>query len=124
MLAGTAAVAADGVGMDVDQAGRLADAATLVDVSEDREGLVLGQAGAIERGALALREAGAAPPAIELTELPLLAESAGDGEISGAAASEVGAAGIQATEPREIVHGAMRGLETEVKKGLEALLLF
>src|SRR3954447_17468094 len=68
MLAGTAAVAADGVGMDVDQAGRLADAATLVDVPEDREGLVLGQAGAIERGPLAFREAGAAAAAIELTD--------------------------------------------------------
>ncbi len=65
MLAGESAIAADGVGMDVDQAGRLADAAALVDVSEDREGLVLGQVGTIQRSALALGEAGPTAAAIE-----------------------------------------------------------
>ena len=124
MLAGEAAIAADGVGMDVDQPGRLADAAALVDVLEEGEGLVLGQVGAIQRCALALGEAGAAAAAIEQAKLPVLAKSAGDGEISGTAAAEVGAVGIEATELGEIVHGAMHGLEAEVRKGLETLLLF
>jgi hypothetical protein len=39
LLAGGAAVAADGIGVDLDQARRLEDAAALVDVFEDREDL-------------------------------------------------------------------------------------
>src|ERR1700730_1916916 len=96
-----AAIAADGVGMDLDQARRLEDTTTLGDVFEDRGDLVLGQVGAVQRGALAFGEAGAAGAAIEQAKLPGLAESAGDGEVCGVAAAEVGALGILATELRE-----------------------
>ena len=92
------------------------------DVFEDREDLVLGQVGAIQRGALAFGEAVAAGAAIEQAILPVLAESAGDGEVSGVAAAEVGASGIQATEPREVVHGLRCGLEREARTRLETLL--
>ena len=54
MITGGAAVAADGIGMDLDEAHRLEDATPLVDVFEDRGDLVRGQVGAIQRGALAL----------------------------------------------------------------------
>src|SRR3954449_3997035 len=95
--------------MDLDQARRLADAAPLGDVFEDRGDLVLGQVGAVQRGALALGEAGAAGAAVEEPKLPGLAESAGDGEVSGVAAAVVGAWGIQATESREVVQGLSCG---------------
>ena len=122
VLAGGAAVAADGIGMDLDQACRLEDATTLGDVFEDRGDLVLGPVGAIERGALAFREAGAAGAAIEEPKLPGLAESAGDGEVCGVAAAEVGASGIQAPESREVVPGLGCRLEREARARLETLL--
>jgi hypothetical protein len=122
MLAGGAAIAADGIGMDLDQARRLEDATALVDVVEDREGLVLGPVGPVQRGALALREAGAAGAAIEEPKLPGLAESAGDGEVSGVAAAEVWASGILTTEPSEVVQGLKCRLEREARARLEALL--
>jgi hypothetical protein len=56
--------------------------------------------------------------------LAVLAQSASDGEISGAAPADIGAAGIQATEARKIIHGARSGLETETRKRLETLLVF
>ena len=93
-----------------------------MDVFEDREDLVLGQVGAVQRGALAFGEAVAAGAAIEQAILPGLAESAGDGEVSGVAAAEVGASGIQATESREVVHGSRCGLEREARTRLETLL--
>jgi len=54
----------------------------------------------------------------------VLAEPAGDGEVSGVAAAEVGASGILATEAREVVHGVMHGLERSAKEGLETSLSF
>ena len=53
MHTGGAAVVADGIGMDLDQARRLEDTAALVDVFEDREDLVLRQVAAVQRGTLA-----------------------------------------------------------------------
>ena len=53
MLAGGAAVTADGIGMDLDQPRRLEDATALGDVLEDRGELILGQVGAVQRGPLA-----------------------------------------------------------------------
>ena len=122
MLTGGAAIAADGIGMDLDQARRLEDATTLVDVFEDRGDLVLGQVGAVERGALAFGEPVATGAAREQAKLPGLAESAGDGEVSAVAAAEVGTLGIQATESREVVHGLRCGLEREARTRLETLL--
>jgi hypothetical protein len=54
---------ADGIGMDVDQPCGLEDATALGDVVEDREDLVLGQMGAIQRCALAFGAVGPATAA-------------------------------------------------------------
>ena len=115
---------ADGIGMDLDQAHRLEDTTALVDVFEDREDLVLRQVGAVQRGTLAFGEPGAAGAAIEQAILPELAESAGDGEISGVAEAEVWALGILATESRQVVHGLRCGLEREARTRLETPLQF
>jgi hypothetical protein len=58
VLSGDSAIVADGIGMDLDQPGRLEDAAALSDVFQDREDLVLGQVGAVQRGAFAFGEPG------------------------------------------------------------------
>ena len=122
MITGGAAGAADGIGMDLDEARRLEDATPLVDVFEDRGDLVLGPVGALQRGTLAFGEPVATGAAREQAKLPELAESAGDGEVSGVASSEVGTSGIQATESREVVHGLRCGLEREARTRLEPLL--
>jgi hypothetical protein len=106
VVAGDSAVAADGIGMDLDQSCRLADATPLVDVFQDREDLVFSQVGTVQRGALAFGEAVAAGAAIEQPILLGLAQTPGEGEISGVSAAEVGALGILATEEREVVHGS------------------
>ena len=101
---------------------KIAFAATLGDMVEDREDGLLGQVGAIQRSAFAFREAGATGATGEQAILAMLAEVAGDGEISGAAASEVGALGILTAESSEIIHGAMCWIEVEAGKGLETRL--
>jgi hypothetical protein len=78
--------------------------------------------GAVQRGALAFGEPGAAGAAIEQAILSGFAESAGDSEVCGVAAAEVGASRILATESREVVHGLRCGLEREARERLEALL--
>ena len=65
MVAGAEGVADDGVLADADQAAGLADADAFLEVGQDRGGLVVGQAAAEERGALALGEAGLAGLAAE-----------------------------------------------------------
>jgi len=89
---------------------------------KSRGGLVLGQVGAIQRSTLSLGESGAAGAAIEQAKLPGLAQPAGDGEVSGAAAAVVRTSGIQATDAREVVHGLRCGLEREVRTRLDELL--
>src|SRR5580700_292591 len=110
--------------MNLDQPGRLEHTASLVDVIEDRPDFVLGQVGAVQRGPLALGEPGAAGAAVEQAILPGLAQPAGDGEVSGVAAAEVGAWGIQATEWREVVHGARCRLQEQARTWFETLLEF
>ena len=100
---------------------RLEDTTALVDVFEDREDLVLRQV-AGTAGYPCVRKPGAAGAAIEQAILPELAESAGDGEISGVAEAEVWALGILATESRQVVHGLRCGLEREARTRLETPL--
>jgi hypothetical protein len=83
MSPGGAGQSDDGIAMDADEAPGGADAAPLVEVFEHREGLLLGQMAAVQRRALALREAGAAGVAVEQAELPLLAVAAADREVVG-----------------------------------------
>ena len=112
----------DGVAVDADEAPGLADAVALGQVLQDRDGGLLGEVAAIQRRALALGEAGAAGAAVEEPKLPGPAESAGNGEVSGVAAAEVGTSRILATESREVVHGLRCGLERVAGTRVEALL--
>jgi hypothetical protein len=122
MVADGAAVATHGIGMDLDQACRLADTAPLVDVFQDREDLVLRQVGAVQRCALAFGEAIATGAAIEQSILLGLAQTTGDGEVCGASAAEVGALEILTTELSEIVHGLRSGPEREERTRLGLLV--
>jgi hypothetical protein len=105
MLAGQFRQADDGIGVDVDQAAGLPDAAAFAEVVEHRAGLLLGQM-AMEQGrALALGEAIFAGLAVEQSDVVALAVAGADGEVAGIAPAEEGAIGILAAEAREIVHG-------------------
>ena len=55
--------------------------------------------------------AAAAGPAVEQAILTVLAEVAGDSEVSGAAAADIEAVGIEATESGEVVHKSRYGLQ-------------
>jgi hypothetical protein len=89
--------------VDADQAFGLADAVALDQVLEDRDGLLLGQTGVEERGALALGESGVARPAVEQSDVPLLAVPVPDREVAGVASAVERAIRVQTTEAREIV---------------------
>jgi hypothetical protein len=95
----------DGIGVDVDPASGLPDAAALGEVVEHRAGLLIGQLSVEERRALALGEAALTGLAVEQADVVVLAVGRADGEISGVASAEEGALGILAAEAREVVHG-------------------
>jgi hypothetical protein len=103
VVAGECAEAADGVLADADQAGGLADAAAVGDVGQGGQELVPGQAGAEERRALALGEAGLAGGAVEQAVLAFAAVAHADGEVAGAPPAAVRAVGVEAAEAAEVV---------------------
>jgi len=105
VAAGEQGLAVDGVLADTDQAGGLADAAAVGEVSEDGQELVAGEPGAEQGRALALGEAGPASAAGEQAVLAAGAVAHADGELSGVAAAVVGAVGVEATEAAEAVQG-------------------
>src|SRR5512135_3753214 len=92
-------VAGDRVPMHAHEPLGLADAVALGDVVQDRGDGLLGQAGAEQRGALALGEASLARVAVEQSELLLFAVVAADREVFSAPSALVWAVGIQAAEP-------------------------
>lgn len=105
MLTGQLRQADDGIGVDVDQAPGLSNAAAFTEVVEHRAGLLLGQM-AVEQGrALALGEAVLTGLAVEQTDVVVLAEAGADREIAGVAPAEEGAIGFLTAEAREVVHG-------------------
>jgi hypothetical protein len=105
VLAGDTGEPDDGVAVDADEPSGGTDAAPLVEVFEDREGLLRGQVAAVQRRALALGEAGPANVAVKLSELLVLSESAADREVSGVAPAVERAVGVLAAEGCEVVHG-------------------
>jgi hypothetical protein len=105
VLPGGAGQSDDGVAVDADESAGGADAAALVEMLEDGVGLLLGQVAAVQRRALALGEAGPTGVAVELPELLVLAESAADREVTGAASAVERAVRILAAEAGEVVHG-------------------
>ncbi len=94
--------------MDADESPGLADPAPLGDVLQHGGGLLWWQVGAEQRGALALGEPIAAGAAAEEADWGGFAVVTADGEISLASDPMIGALGIQAAEPREVVHGPPR----------------
>jgi hypothetical protein len=104
MLTGDAGQATDRVLIDADQAAGGADAAALVEVPEDGEGLLLGEM-AVEQGRpLALGEAALTRPAVEQADVVPLAVAGADREVAGGAAGVEGAVGVLTAEAREVVH--------------------
>ena len=91
--------------MDADESSGGTDAAALVEVLKHGAGLFLGHMAAVERCAFTLGEAGAAAVAVELTELPVLAEPAADREVAGVPSAVERTGRILAAEAREVVHG-------------------
>ena len=111
MLPGGAGQSYDGVAVDTDEPPGGADAAPLVEVLEDCQSLLLGQMAAVQRGALALGEAGPAGVAVELPELLVLAEAAAHGEVAGVAPAVERAVRVLAAVVSEVVHEANRAGE-------------
>jgi hypothetical protein len=105
MSPGGVGEAEDGVAVDAEEASGLADAVAFGQVVQDRGGGGLGQMAAVQRGALAFREAGAAGVAVELPELLVLADAAADGEVAGVTPAVEPTSGVLAAETGEVVHG-------------------
>jgi hypothetical protein len=104
VLAGQFGQPDDGVFVDTDQSAGLADATVLPEVSQDVEGLLLGEAG-IEQGcAFAFGEALLTGSAGEHTPLGRAVAEAHP-QIVKAALAVVGAIRVLAAEKREVVHG-------------------
>jgi hypothetical protein len=106
MSPGLPRVAGHGLAADADQAAGLAQAVALGDVVQDGHGPLPVQMGAEEGCALALGEAGLAGAAVEHPALLIGPGALADTEVSGAALAGLGAVGIEAAEPGEVVHMA------------------
>src|SRR3954452_16432479 len=72
--------------------------AALADVVQDGMGLLVGQAGLLQDGALALGEAGLAGAAVDHPDASSLAAVASEGEITDTSSAGIGAVGILAAE--------------------------
>jgi hypothetical protein len=105
MLSSPFRQADDRIGVDVDEASGLSDAAALGEVLEHGAGLLLGQMGLEQGRALALGEAVFAGLAGEQADGIVLAVASTNGEVSGVALAVKRAIGSLACEAREIVHG-------------------
>jgi hypothetical protein len=103
VAAGLEGVADDGIFIGARQAGGLPDTAAVLEVLEDGEGFVVGQACAEQGGALAFGEALLAATAGEHAAL-VLAVAEGDAEVALAAQAIVGALGILAAEEVKVFH--------------------
>jgi hypothetical protein len=104
LLAAQSAVTADGVTVHPAEASGLADATPLVEMVHDGVDLLGREPGSEEDRALALGEAVQAGAAAEHAPGLVGAVATGHREVSRPAFAVVGALGIQATEPREVVH--------------------
>ena len=106
MVAGPQGVADDRALVGARQAAGRADAAAFLEVGEDVEDLLVGEAGAEQRRALAFGEALLTSAADEQASLLVRAVAEGDAEVVAAAAAVVGALRVLATEAAEVVgHG-------------------
>jgi hypothetical protein len=105
----------DGVLVDAAQTAGLADTDALLEMGQDRKGLVLGQSAVEQGGALAFAEAVLAGPAGQVASLLGGAVAEGDAEVALAPLAVVWAVRILATEVLEVVHSlSYRNEEQEV----------
>jgi hypothetical protein len=106
MLAGQPTQAADGTTIHLAEPAGLADAAPLGDLLQDRLGPLGREPGVEEGRPLPLGEADLTGTAPEQAALLVGAIAAGHGQVSGPPLAMFGAVGIQAAEPREVVHSS------------------
>jgi hypothetical protein len=106
MLAGEGGQAYHGVLVDADQASGLTDTATLLQMLEYRKRFVLGEFGAVERGAFALGESLLAGAAGQDSALLVGSIAKAHAEIVAATLAIVGAVRIEAAEVFQVVYGA------------------
>jgi hypothetical protein len=104
MNAGQAGQSDDGVAVDPHQPCGGADAASFLEMAEDRHDRVVGELGAEEDGPFVLREGLLAGVAAEEAILALLAEAIVDREVSGVALPEGRTLRIGAAEACEVFH--------------------
>src|SRR5262249_57737740 len=107
VLAQQSAVADHGVAVHAGQPRRGPHAGAVGEVLDDRQGLLRRQDGAVQRGALALGEAGLAGAAIEQAVLLRLAVAAADGQVALPPLAVVGAVRVLAAEAGQVLlHGS------------------
>lgn len=102
--AGLQGVANDGVFIDARQACGLADAAAILEVGEDGDGLVFREPRGEQGGALALGETCPAGAADEQAALLAGAVAEADAEVVTAAEAVIRAVGVLAAKEAEVVH--------------------
>ena len=103
MLAQESAVADHRVAVHADQPRGGPDPVAVGEVLDQVEGLVRGQSGAEQRGALALGEAGLAGAAVEQADLLRLAVMAADGQVAVPPLAMVGAIRVLAAEAGQVL---------------------
>jgi hypothetical protein len=106
VLASEDGQADDRVFVDTDQAARLADAAALLQVLQDGDGLVLRKFAMEQRGAFAFGEALLAGATGQDAALLVGTVAEADTEIVAATLAVVLAVGVLATEGFQVVHGS------------------
>jgi hypothetical protein len=104
VVAGLADVSGHRIAVDSHESLGLADAAAVGHMFEHGEGLLLGQMGMEQRGALAFGEPVATGAATEQADRVVLAVMTADGEVFAATHTMIGTVGIQAAEPRKVIH--------------------
>jgi hypothetical protein len=105
VVAGLTDVTGHRVAVDPHESLGLADAAPLGDVFEQGRGLLLGQVGVEHRSALAFGKPIATGATSKEADRSGFAVVAGNGEVFAAPDAVIGALGIQAAEPSEVIHG-------------------
>jgi hypothetical protein len=104
VAAGPQGIADDGVFIDPCESRRLADAAAVLEVLEDGEGLALGESGGEQGAALAFGEACLASTADEHAALLVAAVAKADAEVVTVTQAEIRTVRVLATEQAEVVH--------------------
>ena len=105
VVAGLADVAGHRVAVDAHEPLGLTDTAAVGDVLQEGDGLLPAQMRVEQRRALAFGEPIAAGAATEKANRGRLAVVAANGEVSPTTHAMIGAVGIQAAEPSEVVDG-------------------